>query len=70
MILIYFQSTFRYTSALWQNKVPYRVTAGQSGVDHQETKLPTYWTMPFKSLCLGMKTRAQTTPKWIRLNYK
>ncbi|XP_031549613.1 uncharacterized protein LOC116287120 isoform X3 [Actinia tenebrosa] len=64
-------STFKYTSALWGNKEPYNMPGGQSGVDHKETKLPTYWTMPFNSLCLGMKTSGNTSePNWIRLKYR
>ncbi|KAK3699606.1 hypothetical protein QZH41_014315, partial [Actinostola sp. cb2023] len=62
--------TFRYDSAFWRNKTPYHVTGGQSGADHQETKLPTYWTLPFTRLCLGMKSQFQSKPNWIRLNYK
>ncbi|XP_031566923.1 uncharacterized protein LOC116301896 [Actinia tenebrosa] len=65
------KSTFTYTSALWKNKVTYNMPGGQSGVDNQETKLPTYWTMPFNSLCLGMKTSGNTSePNWIRLKYR
>ncbi|XP_028518237.1 uncharacterized skeletal organic matrix protein 5-like [Exaiptasia diaphana] len=64
------KKTFLYKSAFWANKIPYRVTNGQSGADDKETKLPTYWTLPFKSLCLGMKTAGQKNPRWIRLNYK
>lgn len=26
-----------------------------TGFDDQETKLPTYWSTPFKEICLGMK---------------
>ncbi|KAK3750715.1 hypothetical protein QZH41_017272, partial [Actinostola sp. cb2023] len=67
-----YKSTFRYDSALWTNRNPYHVTShGQSGTDGRETKLPTYWTLPFTKLCLGMKTKAaQQQPNWIHLNYK
>ncbi|KXJ07832.1 putative skeletal organic matrix protein 5 [Exaiptasia diaphana] len=64
------KKTFPYSSAFWSNKKSYKLTNGQSGVDDKETKLPTYWTLPFKSLCLGMKTAGQKNPRWIRLDYK
>ncbi|XP_020913939.1 uncharacterized skeletal organic matrix protein 5, partial [Exaiptasia diaphana] len=64
-------STFGYDSSYWTNKKAYHVNGGQSGADHQETKLPTYWATPFTSLCLGMiMTVFQRRPNWIRVNYK
>ena len=33
----------------------YNTAGGLTGFDDQETKLPTYWNMPFKEICLGMK---------------
>ena len=38
------------------------------GKNFQETKLPTYWTLPLKRLCLGMMTGGHLN--WIRLDYK
>ena len=32
-----------------------------TGLDSRETKLPTYWTTPFKKICLGMKIDGQDT---------
>ncbi|KXJ07098.1 putative skeletal organic matrix protein 5 [Exaiptasia diaphana] len=64
------RSTFGYDSSYWTNKKAYHVNGGQSGADHQETKLPTYWATPFTSLCLGMMTVFQRRPNWIRVNYK
>ena len=31
------------------------MNGGLSGFDYEETKLPTYWSMPFTRICLGMK---------------
>ncbi|KAK3750003.1 hypothetical protein QZH41_000427 [Actinostola sp. cb2023] len=48
------QPTFRYDSFLWTNRNAYHVTShGQSGTDIQETKLPTYWTLPFSKKALS-----------------
>ena len=30
-------------------------SAGKTLLDHQETKLPTYWSTPFTKICLAMK---------------
>jgi hypothetical protein len=30
-----------------------------TGFDDQETKLPTYWSTPFKEICLGMKVNKE-----------
>ncbi|KAK3750776.1 hypothetical protein QZH41_015319, partial [Actinostola sp. cb2023] len=66
-----YMQTFRYDSIFWKNKDSHNDIGGQSGTDIQETKLPTYWTLPFTKLCLGMKTKAaQQQPKWVHLNYQ
>ena len=31
------------------------MNGGLSGFDYEESKLPTYWSMPFTRICLGMK---------------
>ena len=33
----------------------YNPSAGKTLLDHQETKLPTYWSTPFTKICLAMK---------------
>jgi hypothetical protein len=52
---IYIQATFRYSSSLWSSKQSYNPSGGQSGFDNMETKLPIYWSTPFKEICIGMK---------------
>jgi hypothetical protein len=32
---------------------------GKTGLDDRETKLATYWSTPFKQLCVGMKVKFQ-----------
>ena len=54
------QSTFTYHSSYWSNQSPYNLAGGATGLDNQETKLPSYWAMPFTKLCLGMKVGADT----------
>ena len=44
----------------------YNASAGMTGLDTQETKLPTYWNTPFSKICLGMKIDNQT--KFIVIN--
>ena len=50
-----FQSTFHYNSQFWSNKNAYNLPGGKTGLDSQETRLPTYWTTSFSKICLGMK---------------
>jgi len=47
--------TFHYNSQLWNNRDAYNLAGGETGFDHQETKLPTYWNTPFSKICFGMK---------------
>ena len=35
------------------------LAGGKSGLDSNETKLPTYWNTPFTKICLGMKIGQQ-----------
>ena len=50
-----FQNTFHFNSKLWSNRNEFNLPGGQTGLDSQETKLPTYWNTPFSKICLGMK---------------
>ncbi|CAB3996457.1 Hypothetical predicted protein [Paramuricea clavata] len=49
------ESTFEYNSTLWENKESFNIEAGQTALDLEETKLPTFWSTSFKELCIGMK---------------
>ncbi|CAH3183278.1 unnamed protein product, partial [Porites lobata] len=49
------KNTFHYDSKLWTNKTDHNPSAGKTLLDHQETKLPTYWSTPFTKICLAMK---------------
>ena len=61
-MLLYFQTqdTFSYSSAYWSDKNSYNLAGGRTGLDSQETKLPSYWNTPFTKICLGMKVGAST----------
>ena len=58
-ITIILQNTFNYDSEIWSNKTGLNIQAGMTGLDDQETKLPTYWKTNFTKICLGMKTGGQ-----------
>ena len=60
MIILLFQPTFRYDSTYWTDKQSFNDQGGLTGLDHEETKLPTYWSTPFTKICLGMKVGGQT----------
>lgn len=49
------KSTFHYDSNFWTNTEPFNIEAGETGLDNQETKLPTYWSTSFSKICLAMK---------------
>ncbi|PFX22542.1 Fibrillin-1 [Stylophora pistillata] len=51
--------TFHYDSDLWSNKVDYNLAGGETGFDHTETKLPSYWHTSFSKICLGMEINHQ-----------
>jgi len=34
---------FHYDSVMWSNKLDHNLAGGKTGLDAQETKLPTYW---------------------------
>ena len=44
-------------------------SSGKSGFDHDETKMPSFWSTPFTKLCLGMQAAGQET-NWITVSYK
>ena len=50
-----YQKTFTYNSAYWNDKENFNLMGGVTGLDNQETKLPTYWNTSFTKICLGMK---------------
>ncbi|PFX13383.1 Protocadherin Fat 4 [Stylophora pistillata] len=47
--------TFHFDSQLWSNMSDFNPQLGETGLDFQETKLPTYWNTSFSKICLGMK---------------
>ncbi|XP_031557830.1 uncharacterized protein LOC116294375 [Actinia tenebrosa] len=49
------KNTFIFSSALWSDKKAYNLSAGKTGFDNHETKMSSYWAMPFQSLCVGVK---------------
>ncbi|CAH3176340.1 unnamed protein product, partial [Porites evermanni] len=51
--------TFHYDSTLWTDTRDYHSSSGNTLFDHQETKLPTYWSTPFSKICLAMKIDSQ-----------
>lgn len=53
------KSTFHYNSTFWNNKTSFNLPGGETGFDHNETKLPTYWNLPFSQICLVMKMGQQ-----------
>ena len=55
------QDTFHYDSSYWTNKIAYGMPEGETGMDNEETKLPTYWNTPFTRICLGMKIPGEET---------
>ncbi|CAB3977854.1 Hypothetical predicted protein [Paramuricea clavata] len=61
------KNDFNYSSPYWTNKETYAVEDGLKGLDNKQTKLASYWSIPFNNICLGMKVNGAT--KWIALNY-
>ena len=61
-----FQKTFHYDSKFWSDRNAYNLAGGETGLDLQETKLPSYWSTPFSKICLGMKIGHQM--KFIVIN--
>ena len=48
--------------------MPLNQSSGKSGFDHDETKMPSFWSTPFTKLCLGMQAAGQET-NWITVSY-
>ena len=40
---------------MWTDKKDHNTSAGKTLLDHNETKLPTYWNTAFTKICLAMK---------------
>ena len=49
--------------------MPLDQSSGKSGFDHDETKMPSFWSTPFTKLCLGMQAAGQET-NWITVSYQ
>ncbi|XP_062500050.1 uncharacterized protein LOC134177284 [Corticium candelabrum] len=59
------QQSFTYNSLLWSNKKTFQ--PNNLDLDDKETKLASYWTLPFTELRLGMKVDGTT--RWIIFSY-
>ncbi|XP_062500506.1 uncharacterized skeletal organic matrix protein 5-like [Corticium candelabrum] len=59
------QQSFAYNSLLWSNKETFQ--PNNLDLDDKETKLASYWTLPFTELRLGMKVDG--TIRWITYSY-
>ena len=60
------QQTFTYDSKLWSNKNTFQ--SNHLKLDEKETKLASYWTLPFTELRLGMKVDGAI--RWITFRYR
>ena len=60
------QQNFKYDSELWSNKKTFQ--SNSLDLDDKETKLASYWTLPFTELRLGMKVDG--TIRWISFSYR
>ena len=49
--------------------MPFNQSSGKSGFNHNETKMPSFWSTPFKKFCLGMQAAGQET-NWITVSYQ
>ena len=49
------QDTFNYSSPLWTNKVVHAEENGLALFDTKETKLASYWNVPFTKICISMR---------------
>ena len=49
------KDTFNYLSPLWTNKEVYAEENGLTLFDTKETKLATYWSVPFTRICISMR---------------
>ena len=57
--MFHFEKTFHYDAGFWSNKNAYNLPGGKTGLDNEETKLPTYWNTSFFKICLGMQIGQQ-----------
>ena len=55
--------TAEFYSSFWSDKHATKTTS--LDLSKEETKLPSYWTLPFTELCLGMAN--ESTRQWISL---
>ena len=46
--------------------MPFNKSSGKSGFDHDETKMPSFWSTPFTKLCFGMQATGQEA-MWITI---
>ena len=58
--ILFKQETFAFNSSYWSDNNTYNLAGGMTGLDSEETKLPTYWNTPFTKICLGMKVGSDT----------
>ncbi|XP_022786256.1 uncharacterized protein LOC111326510 [Stylophora pistillata] len=59
------EQTFHYDASIWTNKVAFNLEGGETGLDGQETKLPTYWNTSFSKICVGMKVPGEVDTRFI-----
>ena len=60
------KDTFSYHSNYWSNKNLFSEISGATGFDHEETKMPSYWSNNFTQICLGMRVGDVT--EWLVIN--
>ncbi|XP_031550821.1 uncharacterized skeletal organic matrix protein 5-like [Actinia tenebrosa] len=54
------KDTFGHSSSYWSNKIAYNQTAGKTGFDSMETKMPSYWGVSFSAICVGFTVNGVT----------
>ena len=60
------KDTFSYHSNYWSNKNLFSEISGATGLDHEETKMPSYWSNNFTKICLGMRVGDVT--EWLTID--
>ena len=60
------KDTFSYHSNYWSNKNAFGEISGTAGFNHEETKMPSYWSNNFTQICLGM--RVCNVTEWLVIN--
>ena len=58
------RQTFDYYSSLWTTTSSYNEDSVH--LDHNEAKLASFWTLPFKEVLIGLKTNHETN--WVTLH--